>query len=149
MAARILVDTNILLYAYDRGESTKQPLALTILNHLVAHDLGALTPQVLAEFFVNATKKLQPPLTIEEAHGRIQNYLLSWEILDTTGAIVLEAVRGVRTYQMTYWDAQIWASARLNQIPFVLSEDFGDGVVIEGVRFVNPFTPRFDIDIWL
>ena len=62
MAGRILVDTNILLYAYDRGESAKQPLALTILDRLVAHDLGALTPQVLAEFFVNATKKLQPPL---------------------------------------------------------------------------------------
>ncbi len=149
MAGRILVDTNILLYAYDRGESAKQPLALTILDRLVAHDLGALTPQVLAEFFVNATKKLQPPLTIEEAHGRIQNYLLSWEILDITGAIVLEAVRGVRTYQMTYWDAQIWASARLNQIPVVLSEDFGDGVVIEGVRFVNPFGTGFNLETWL
>ena len=40
MAAKILVDTNILLYAYDCGESDKQPLALTILNRLVAHDLG-------------------------------------------------------------------------------------------------------------
>ena len=106
MAGRILVDTNILLYAYDRGESTKQPLALTILDRLVAHDLGVLTPQVLAEFFVNATKKLQPPLTIEEAHGRIHNYLLSWEILDITGAIVLEAVRGVRTYRAVAQKAQ-------------------------------------------
>jgi predicted nucleic acid-binding protein len=110
---------------------------------------GALTPQVLAEFFVNATKKLQPPLTIEEAHGRIHNYLLSWEILDITEAIVLEAVRGVRTYQMTYWDAQIWASARLNQIPVVLTEDFRDGVAIEGVRFVNPFGTGFNLEIWL
>jgi predicted nucleic acid-binding protein len=149
MADRILVDTNILLYAYDRGESSKQPLALALLDGLVTHDLGALTPQVLAEFFVNAIKKLQPPLTIEEAHGCIQNYLLSWKILDITGATVLEAVRGVRTYQMPYWDAQIWASARLNQIPVVLSEDFGDGVLIDGVRFVNPFDTGFNLDAWL
>lgn len=149
MADRILVDTNILLYAYDRGESAKQPLSLAIIDRLVAHDLGALTPQVLGEFFVNATKKLQPPLTVEEAHGRIQNYLLSWEILDITGAVVLEAVRGVRTYQMSYWDAQIWASARMNQIPVVLSEDFGEGTTIEGVHFVNPFGSDFNIDAWL
>lgn len=149
MAGRILIDTNILLYAYDRGQPVKQPLALTVLDQLVEHGLGALTSQVLAEFFVNATKKLQPPLSVEEAHGRIQNYLLSWEVLDITGAIVLEAVRGVRVYRLTYWDAQIWASARLNQIPLVFSEDFSDGVIIEGVRFVNPFGAGFNLESWL
>ena len=88
MADKILVDTNILLYAYDRGEPAKQPLALAVLNSLVLDDLGALTPQILAEFFVNATKKLQPPLTIKETLSSIENYLLSWEIFDMTGAIV-------------------------------------------------------------
>ena len=149
MADRILVDTNILLYAYDRGEPLKQPRAFAVLDRLVAHGLGSLTSQVLAEFFVNATRKLQPPLAIEEACDCIQNYLLSWEILDVTGAIVLEAARGVRMHRMAYWDAQIWASARLNQIPIVLSEDFGDGVIIEGVRFVNPFGTGFNLEGWL
>jgi len=146
MADKILVDTNILLYAYDRGEPAKQPLALAVLNGLVTHDLGALTPQILAEFFVNATKKLQPSLTIKEALSSIENYLLSWEIFDITGPIVLEAIRSVYTYRMPYWDAQIWASAHLNQIPVVLSEDFGDGVSIEGVRFVNPFSAGFNLE---
>ncbi len=149
MAAKILVDTNILLYAYDRGETVKQPLALALLDSLVKHDLGVLSPQVLAEFFVNVTKKLRPPLTIGEAYHCVQNYLLSWEILEVTGAIVLEAIRGARTYQMTYWDAQVWASARLNQIHIVFSEDFGDGVTIEGVKFVNPFGSDFDIKMWI
>jgi len=149
MADKFMVDTNILLYAYDCGEKIKQPMALALLDRLVEHDLGVLTPQVLAEFFVNGTKKLRPPLTIEEAYIRIQNYLLSWEILDITGAIVLEAIRGARAYQMTYWDAQIWASAKMNQIPIVLSEDFGDGVIIEGVRFVNPFGSDFKLESWL
>jgi predicted nucleic acid-binding protein len=149
MADRIMVDTNVLLYAYDRGEPVKQPRSLAVLDRLIMHDLGVLTSQVLAEFFVNATRKLQPPLTIEEAYDRIQNYLLSWKILDITGAIVLEAVRGVRTYQMAYWDAQIWASAKMNQVPVVFSEDFGKGVIIEGVRFVNPFGSNFNIEICL
>jgi predicted nucleic acid-binding protein len=149
MADRVMVDTNVLLYAYDRGEPVKQPRALAILDRLVAHDLGVLTSQVLAEFFVNATRKLQPPLTIEDAYGRIQNYLLSWEILDITGAIVLEAVRGVRLYQMAYWDAQIWASARMNQIPLVLTEKFGERAIIEGVRFVNPFGSNLNIEVLL
>jgi predicted nucleic acid-binding protein len=148
MADSIMVDTNVLLYAYDRGEPSKQPQALAILDHLAVNGWGVLTSQVLAEFFVNATRRLKPPLTTEEAYGRIQNYLFSWEILDITGPIVLEAVRGVRTYQMAYWDAQIWASAKLSQIPIVFSENFGQRAAIEGVRFVNPFGSDFDIAAW-
>ena len=149
MADKILVDTNVLLYAYDRGDPVKQPEAIAVLDRLATLRLGVLTPQVLAEFFVNATRKLEPPLTIGEAYDRIQNYLLAWEVLDVRGAIVLEAVRGVRTHQMAYWDAQIWASARLHQIAVIFSEDFNVGAVVEGVRFVNPFADGFDLDSWV
>lgn len=149
MADKIMVDTNVLLYAYDRGEPMKQPQALAVLDRLTTLHLGILTPQVLAEFFVNATRKLEPPLTVEEAYERIENYLLAWEILDLTGSIVLEAVRGVRTYKMAYWDAQIWASARLHQVNVIFSEDFNTGAVIEGVRFVNPFARGFDLKSWI
>ena len=148
MADKIMVDTNVLLYAYDRGEPVKQPQAEAVLDSLATLRLGVLTPQVLAEFFVNATRKLEPPLTTEEAYDRIQNYLLAWEVLDVRGAIVLEAVRGVRTHKMAYWDAQIWASARLHQIAVIFSEDFNVGAVVEGVRFVNPFADGFDLDSW-
>lgn len=149
MADKIIVDTNILLYAYDKAEPLKQPQALTVLDHLATQRLGVLTPQVLAEFFVNATRKLEPPLTIESAYERIQNYILAWEILDTTGAVVLEAVRGVRAYQMAFWDAQIWATARLHQVTVIFTEDFSDGAVIEGVRFVNPLADVFDLKRWI
>jgi predicted nucleic acid-binding protein len=148
MADKIMVDTNVLLYAYDRGEPVKQLQAVAVLDRLATLRMGILTPQVLAEFFVNATRKLEPPLTIEEAYDRIQNYLLAWEVLDVRGAIVLEAVRGVRTHKMAYWDAQIWASARLHQIAVIFSEDFNVGAVVEGVRFVNPFADGFDLDSW-
>ena len=146
MADKILVDTNILLYAYDRAEPKKQARSVTVLDELATRSLGVLTPQVLAEFFVNATRKLDPPLTVQQAYERIQNYLLSWEIKDLTGSIVLEAVRGVQAHHMSYWDAQIWATARLHQIPFVFTEDFNIGAVIEGVSFVNPLGPDFKLE---
>lgn len=88
-------------------------------------------------------------MTIAQACDRVQNYLLSWQVLDLTGPIVLEAACGVHTYQMAYWDAQIWASARLNQIPIVFSEDFNVGSVIEGVRFINPLAEDFNLDAQL
>ena len=55
----------------------------------------------------------------------------------------------MREHQLSYWDAQIWAAARLNQVPVVFSEDFRAGVSLEGVRFVNPFAADCRVDEWI
>jgi predicted nucleic acid-binding protein len=47
--------------------------------------------------------------------------------------------------QLSYWDSLIWATAKLSGVPTVLSEDFSDGRLIEGVRFLNPFMSTFDL----
>ena len=65
-------------------------------------------------------------------------------MLPLTAAVVLEAVRGVRAHGLSYYDAQVWAVAKLGQIPVVLSENFDAGSVLEGVSFLNPFDRAFD-----
>ena len=146
MNGSIFVDTNVLVYAYDRSEPEKQGRALEVLDRLATRGAGVISTQVLAEFFVAVTRKLAAPLSVSEGYERLENYLQAWTVLDLTGMIVLEAARGVRDYQFSFWDAQIWAAARLNQIPVVLSEDFSAGRVIEGVRFIDPFAEDFQIE---
>ncbi len=148
MSAKVFVDTNVLVYAYDRSEPDKQRRALDVLDYLALTGAGAISTQVLAEFFVAVTRKISDPLSVTQAYQRVENYLRSWPVLEVTGLIVLEAVRGVRDYQFSFWDAQIWATARLNQIPVVFSEDFNVDQVTEGVRFVNPFARDFQLDMW-
>lgn len=149
MSNRVLMDTNVLVYAYDRSEPEKQRRALKVLDRLAMSGAGAISTQVLAEFFVAITRKIVAPLSPAEAYDRVKNYLQSWTVLDVTGMIVLEAARGVRDHQFNFWDAQIWATARLNQIPVVFSEDFNVGQVTEGVRFVNPFVEDFQLEEWV
>ena len=148
MSARIFVDTNVLVYAYDRSEPEKQRLAFTLLDRLAITKVGTISTQVLAEFFVSVTRKLATPLSAGDAYQRVSNYLQSWTVLDMTGMVVLEAIRGVRDHQLNFWDAQIWAVAKINRAPVVFSEDFSDGQVIEGVRFVNPFARDFQVKEW-
>lgn len=149
MSASVLVDTNVLVYAYDRSEPEKQKLALEVLDRLAVTGAGAISTQVLSEFFVAVTRKIATPLSAPQAYDRMKNYLQSWTVIDLTGTIVLEAARGVRDHQFNFWDAQIWAAARLNQIPVVFSEDFNAGQVTEGVRFANPFAEDFQAEDWL
>ena len=58
---------------------------------------------------------------------------------------VIEAMRAVRQYQFQYWDALIWATAKLNGVPNVLTEDIPSGGLVEGVRFEDPFQAGFEL----
>lgn len=149
MNDRVFVDTNVLVYAYDRSEPEKQRQALWVLDRLVLAGMGVIDTQIIAEFFVAVTRKISIPLSVDEAYERVQNYVRAWPVLGVSEMVVLEAARGVRDHQFSFWDAQIWAAARLNQIPVVFSEDFNAGSVIEGIRFVNPFSADFQFKEWI
>lgn len=145
MTGPYLVDANILVYAYDRSEPQKSALAADLLDHVALSGQGVLSLQILAEFFVTVTRTLPKPLSVALAEERILNYLQSWRTVSVTNMVLREAVRGVREHRFEFWDAQIWATARLNQIPTILSEDFSHGTAAEGVLFRNPFEPSFDL----
>jgi predicted nucleic acid-binding protein len=46
---------------------------------------------------------------------------------------------------MSYWDALLWATSKLNSVPTYLTEDLSHGQVIEGVRILNPLRDDFDL----
>jgi predicted nucleic acid-binding protein len=144
MTGSYLVDTNILVYAYDRSEPEKMTASAKLLDRLALSGRGTLSLQVLAEFFVVVTRKLPQPMPVALAEKRILNYLQGWRTVSVTTMVFREAIRGVREHGMAYWDAQIWATARLNQIPTILSENFSHGATVEEVHFLNPFDPSFD-----
>lgn len=146
MTANLLVDSNVLVYAYDRSEPENQRQALPVLTRLADTGTRVLTTQVLSEFFNTVTRKLPCPLSPTDAAARLYNFLIIWPVIELTGAIILEATRGVNDHQLNFWDAQIWAAAKLSGVDVVLSEDFNVGAEIEGVRFVNPFAADFDLD---
>lgn len=145
MADEILVDTNVLVYAYDRAEPRKQKRALETLRRLAVGGRGRLSAQLLGEFFRAVTRKILWPLIPNDAYDQIATLIRAFSALPITPLIVLKAARGVRDHQLNYRDAQVWATARPNQIPLVLSEDFRDGFVLHGVRFADPFARAFDL----
>jgi predicted nucleic acid-binding protein len=141
-----LVDTNVLIYAYDPGEPEKWRRAADVLRVLRADRLGALSVQVLGEFFVNVTRKPNRPLTPDQARRTSIRLCRSWPVMEPTVRTYLDAVRGVVEHQMAFWDAMIWASARENGISYVLTEDQEHGRLIEDVRYINPFVDRFELE---
>jgi predicted nucleic acid-binding protein len=145
----VLVDTNLLVYAWDPADALKQERAIATLDGLRSAGLGRLSVQSLAEFFAAITRGAKPRLTPAEAARQVEGLAASWPVLDVTPLVVMEATRGVGEHRLSYWDAQLWATARLNQIPVIFSEDFTSGSVLKGVRFVDPFHAGFDLRGWV
>jgi predicted nucleic acid-binding protein len=139
----VLIDTNLLVYMYDLDEPEKQQRAVETVQRVYEAETGALSAQVLSEFYNVVTRKLTPPLTATQAEAQVQALARIWPVFPITSEVVFEAIRGVRDYQLSFWDAQIWAAARLNRLSIVLSEDFNPGAVIECVQFVDPFADDF------
>lgn len=145
MSARFFLDTNVLVYPHDRRESDRSDAAIAVLDALAARGGAAVSAQVLGEFFWVVTRRLPDPLTSAEAVRSTTRHAKTWQVLDVTVATVREALRGVEAHDLPYWDALIWATARLAQIPVILSEDFADGREIDGVLCRNPLCPGFVI----
>ncbi len=140
-----LVDTNVLVYAYDPADGDRRRRAIEVLEHLGNEQTGALSAQILGEFFAVTTRPTRPILSVAEAVERLTNYIRSWPVFDVTPAAVLEAARGSIEHQMAYWDALVWATAKTNGVPDILTEDLPGNPVLEGIRFHDPFAAEFDL----
>lgn len=140
MNGRVLLDTNVLVYIYDPLDTAKQERAIAAVDRLIRSGKAVISTQVIGEFFMATTRTRRSLLTPAEALVRMRNYLTACHVVEITRLISLEAIRGVEIHHFGFWDAQIWATARLNQIEDVYSEDFASGATVEGVRFTNPLT---------
>ena len=142
-----LIDTNILIYAYDARDAFKQQRAVEVMRTLQAARLGALSVQVLGEFYVNVTRKPLVPLTIEQARLSSVRLCRSWPVLDVTARAYLDALLGVSLYQLSFWDALVWATARDAEIGNIVTEDQEHLRLVGDVRYYNPFDRQFDLSM--
>ena len=94
--------------------------------------------QVLNEYFVNVTRKLDPGLSPEEAWDDIEA-LSAWDPLPIDMAILTRSFAVQRRYQLSWWDSMIIAAAETAGCTHILSEDLSHGASYFGITVENPF----------
>ena len=135
---KTFVDTNILVYAYDRGAGDKHVQARRTVGQLWEEGSGVLSTQVLQEFYVNVRRKAQRPLSIHSARSLVADYM-AWDPVVNDGTSILEAMDAERRYKISFWDALIIIAAQRSEAGVILSEDFSHGQKYGSVRVQNPF----------
>lgn len=135
---KAFVDTNVLVYAYDRGAGDKYTKARSTISQLWNESSGVLSTQVLQEFYINVRRKAQRPISISSARSLVADYM-AWDPVVNDGTSILEAMDAERHYKISFWDALIVVAAQKSEADVILSEDFGHGQKYGSVRVLNPF----------
>ena len=131
------LDTNILLYSISRNpaDAVKRERAIALLDR----DDGALSVQVLQEFYVRATRRTRPhPLTHEAAVGLVSAWT-RFKVQEITLSILTGALQIKAAHGFSYSDSAIIAAARALGCRELYSEDMSHGREVEGITIVNPF----------
>lgn len=137
MSGTHFIDTNILLYSISTasGEAGKRALAIDLLDR----EGGALSVQVLQEFYVQATRASRDDrLPHAIAAGFIETWL-RFAVQENTVEVMRHALSIKAAHGLSYWDSAIVAAACAQGCQEILTEDLSHGRQLEGVRIVNPF----------
>jgi predicted nucleic acid-binding protein len=131
------LDTNILLYSISRepAEAAKRDRAIALLEQ----DDGALSVQVLQEFYVQATRPTRPDLLPHDIAVALMSTWMRFRVQEITLSILTGALEIKAAHGFSYWDSAIISAARALGCRELYTEDMAHGREVEGVAIINPF----------
>jgi predicted nucleic acid-binding protein len=137
-----LVDTNVLVYRFDSRFPQKQRIATELLRRGIAEDNVRVPHQAILEFVAVVTRPIagrKPLLDPVDARREAEELLLQFTVLYPNELLVRTALRGMAAYQLSWFDAHLWAYAEHYGLTELYSEDFQHDRQYGVVRVINPF----------
>jgi predicted nucleic acid-binding protein len=137
-----LVDTNILVYRFDARFPKKQRVATQLLRRGIAEDSLRVPHQAILEFVAVVTRPIAGKRSLldpAEARREAEELLLQFTVLYPNDVLLRTALRGMAAYQLSWFDAHLWAYAEHYGLTELYSEDFQHDRQYGIVRVINPF----------
>lgn len=139
MSDRFFLDTNVLFYLFDPSSPKKSAQAANLLRLARQTGMGAISYQVVQEFFNVAHKRSQGPMGLKEAEEFLGAVLLPLCAVHSSAVLFHTAIRLVDRFHVQWYDALIVAGALEAECGILYSEDFQNGQTFDGVEVRNPF----------
>jgi predicted nucleic acid-binding protein len=139
MTVRCFVDASVFLQARDGRDQLKQARATEWLDRLWQQRSGRTSVQVLAEFYVMATRALSTPVPEDLAWDDVNRYL-TWLPQDTNEALLRRAREIERRHHLGWWDSAVVAAALLQNCLILLTDELPDGAVFGALAVRNPYS---------
>lgn len=141
MSDSILVDTNIVVYAYDTFDKKKHEACKSLVEKVFKGEIRlTVSNQILAEIFFVLARKLKNPLSSEDAGAIVFGIVDSnnWEKINYTHETVKRAVLLSKNCNTSIWDCIIAETALENGISRIYTENTKDFGKIPNLKAENP-----------
>jgi predicted nucleic acid-binding protein len=132
------VDTNVLVYAHDTDAGARHATARALLAELWDSRDGALSTQVLQEFYAVVTRKFKPPMPRAKARAIVAAYG-EWCDVATEPQLIVAASRLEEEHTLSFRDSLIVQAAIHAGADRLVSEDLQDGRRFGALMIENPF----------
>ena len=141
MTDNFVFDSNIIVYAYDNNEKSKQKHCIELLERVFKGEaIGIVTNQVLAEVFHVLTRKVEQPDT-ENAVNIVKGIKESnnWTKINYTAETVIKAASTAASIKLSIWDCLIAETMLENGFNKIYTENIKDFNKIQKINAVCPF----------
>ena len=139
MTDKYFLDTNILVYAHDSTDQRKSAIAQQVIFKGIRSESAVVSTQVLSEFFVTITKKIEKSIGIDEAKKEIE-LLRVMKVVEIEVEMITRAIDMHKNHQLSYWDSLIIVAALRAGCTQLYTEDLNPGQSFQNLTIVNPFT---------
>jgi len=136
--ALVSFDTNLWLYAVDRTAGTKREAVLDLLRRGAIGGRVLVLLQTMSEFSSVSLRKFGA--APEGVSRQIAGWTEIFPVAAATTEDLTSALALMSRWKLSWWDALLLATALRNGVTTLLSEDLQDGIVIGGLKVLNPFT---------
>ena len=134
---KIFIDSNFFLYLFDKDEKKKRQHCSNLLLKLEASYTIVISTQVIKELSSVLLRKFHYPISDLKV---FINQLEMFEVAETPPATIQKGLDIMSSYQLSFWDSIICATASSANCVLIISEDMQDGQEILGIKVQSPFS---------
>ena len=134
-----LVDSNVLVYAYDKSDARKHNIAMESVKQLWLEQDGILSIQNLVEFYSVVTKKISSPIPIDNAKQIVLDLIDGFQVIRYDESTIINAINNQAIYGIPFFDALLVAAMEENSIDTIITENEKDFKKVKWVKAINPF----------
>lgn len=136
------LDSNILVYAFDNSEKRKQKIAIDLLEKCFNKEKDyVLSSQNLVEFFSIVTKKIENPISMENARDIILKIkeFKGFIKLNYNQSTIIRGIDLLKEFNLKFWDALIISTMLENNVFTIYTENEKDFNKVKNINVINPF----------
>ena len=134
-----IVDSNILIYAFDNSQKSKHGNAMQLIQRNFLNPHFFLSIQNLVEFYSAVTLRIALPIELKLAAEYVLDFSKAATILMYSPSTISRASTLQQHYSIHFWDALIVATMLENDIYSIYTENIKDFKKVPGIQVINPF----------